>query len=376
MTSMTRRERLTAIFEHRTPDRPAVKLWRAGRDDRLLHPDYAPVRDAARELTDLMVDFGAPFDLYCGRHRDRHVSVHEEPTDSPVWVDVVRTVQTPEGMLRSVFTRSTQNQPGYEKVYLLKDPDDIRKLLSLPYDPFEFDPETYRAADRRVGDAGIVLFGLDHAMYGLQRLVGSENFAMWSFEAEPIMLEAMATFAERIRDHARAILDSGLRPIFGWVGPELAIPPLMSVEHFRRYVFEIDQPLVDLLHHAGSRVWVHCHGRMSPVIELFADMGVDVLNPVEPPPMGDVTLDEAFAMVEDRMALEGNIETHDLMTAGESAIKSKIDACLAAATGDRRLILCPSSGYMEDPAPPPHLIENLLTYIHHGVARAEQSART
>ncbi len=375
MTSMTRRERLTALFEHRNPDRPAVKLWRAGTDDRLLHPDYAPVRDAARELTDLMVDFGAPFDLYCGRHRDRHVAVREEPTDSSLWVDVVRTVRTPRGLLQSVLTRSTQNRPGYQKEYLLKEPDDIPRLLSLPYDPFEFDPQTYHETDRRTGDAGIVLLRLDHAMYGLQRLIGSENFALWSFEAEPLMLEAMQVFAERIRDHARTILATGLRPIFGWIGPELAIPPLMSVDHFRRYVFDLDKPLIDLLHDAGSRVWVHCHGKMSPVIELFADMGVDVLNPVEPPPMGDVTLNEAFSMVEDRMALEGNIETHDLMTEDRPELKTKIDACLAAATGDRRLILCPSSGYMEHPAPPPRLIDNLLTYIRYGVAQAEQMAR-
>jgi hypothetical protein len=52
---------------------------------------------------------------------------------------------------------------------------------------------------------------------------------------------------------------------------------------------------------------------MRPVIRRFVDMGVDVLNPIEPPPMGDICMAEAFARVDDRMGLEGGVETHDLI---------------------------------------------------------------
>ena len=44
---------------------------------------------------------------------------------------------------------------------------------------------------------------------------------------------------------------------FGWVGPELCIPPLASPAHFREYCFEYDKPLIDLIHDAGKLVWVH-----------------------------------------------------------------------------------------------------------------------
>ncbi|MCP4642311.1 MAG: hypothetical protein GY851_17835 [bacterium] len=371
--AMTRRERLMAVFSGDGPDRPPVKLWNVCPGQALLHPAYEPVRDAGVASTDLMVGGGMPFDLYCGRLRDDHFFTREQPTDSDEWVDIVTDVRTPEGDLRSVYRRSTCNKPGYEMEELLKEPGDIKKLMSLPYEPYPSDPAPFREQEAAMGDAGIVVFGLDHAMYGLQRQIGSENFALWSISDPDPMLDAVAEFANRIEAHIHATVDTGLRPVFGWVGPELCIPPLMGPADFDRYVGAFDKPLIDLIHEEGCYVWVHSHGKMGPVLERFADMGVDVLNPIEPPPMGDLTLPEAFERVGGRMGLEGNIETHDIMTSPPDELRSQIREALEAGKG-RRFILCPSSGYMEDPEPTERFIENLMVYVQDGVRMAESMA--
>jgi hypothetical protein len=369
--AMTRRERMLAIFGGRTPDRPAVKVWGISPDGDCVHPAYEPIRQLGVEKTELAVGSGSAFDIYCGACRDEVVETREEPSDFPGWVDRITVYHTPRSDLRDVFRRSTGKRPGYEKEYLLKEPEDIRRLLSLPYRPHPFSARSHHEAERRIGEAGIVLFGLDHPMYALQRLIGSENFALWSIEAEDFMIEAMELFADRVRDHAQAAIAHGVRGIFGWVGPELCIPPLMSPGHFERYVFALDHPLCDLIHDAGGRVWVHCHGKMRPVIRRFADMGVDVLNPIEPPPMGDVTMADAFGLVGDRMGLEGGIETHDFMAGTKEGLRARVHAVLEAGRG-RRLILCPSSGYMEGVEPSPAEIENWRLYIEEGVRYAEQ----
>ena len=54
--------------------------------------------------------------------------------------------------------------------------------------------------------------------------------------------------------------------------------------------------------------------------------------------MGDMTLDQAFAKVGNRMGLEGNIETHDLMMGTPEILRPKIAAALEAGRG-RRFIL-------------------------------------
>jgi hypothetical protein len=371
MVTMTRRERLTAIFEGRVPDRPAVKVWGAGtRQDACVHPAFEPVRDRAVELTDLFRGAGSPFDLYCGVDAAKRIETRTEPTADPAWELHITTYHTPEGDLRQVFRASTRRRPGYVMEHPLKEPGDIRRLLSIPYVPYPFDASGYARVDGELADAGLPLFGLDHAMYGLQRLAGSESFALWSLECEPLLLEAMEVFAQRVRQHTGAAIDAGIRGVFGWVGPELCIPPLMSPAAFERYVFALDAPLIELIHAAGGRIWVHCHGRMGPVLERFADMGIDVLNPLEPPPMGDVTMAEAFARVGARMGLEGNIETHDLMTAAPDVLRARIHATLEAGRG-RRLILCPSSGYMENVEPTPAEIDNWMLFIEEGVRYAE-----
>ena len=361
---------MLAIFRGQTPDRSAVKLWSATPGQTMLHPAYQSVYDAAMRHSDLFVGAGSAFHLYAGMHHQAHIVVTDQPTDSPDWVEQVTTIHTPEGDLTSVFTKSTRQRPGYEKEYLLKEPDDIRKLLSLPYEPYPMDLASYRQWDQRVGDRGLVMLGLDHALYGLQRLIGSENFALWKYDADELMLEAMTVFARRIQAHAKAALEAGVSNVFGWVGPELCIPPLMSPTDFDRYVFDLDKPLIDLIHDDGAYVWVHCHGNMGPVLERFMRMGVDVLNPMEPPPMGDHTLAEAFDLVGDRMGLEGNIETHDLMTASRDRLAELLHAALQAGAG-RRHILCPSSGYMEVPEPSETHIANMLFYVEEGVRIAD-----
>jgi len=249
--------------------------------------------------------------------------------------------------------------------YLLKEPEDIRRLLSVPYRPYDFSAEGFERSEAAVGDRGITMFGLDHAMYGLQRLIGSENFALWSLECRDLLLEAMQVLAERVREQALSALSAGIRTVFAWVGPELCIPPLMSPKDFDDFVFGLDKPLIEILHGAGARVWVHSHGGMDPVLERFVEMGVDVLNPLEPPPMGDVTLADAFERVGDAMGLEGNIETHDIMASSEEHLRQIVREALATGAG-RRFILCPSSGYMEVVDPPDGMIRNLLAYLEEG----------
>jgi len=372
MVEMTRRERLETIFRGGAPDRSAVKVWGANtRQDGCIHPAFEPVRDRAFDLTDLMRGAGSPFNLYCGRQAQELITSRVEPTDDPDWELHITTYSTPEGPLEQVHRASTCRRPGYTMEHLIKEPEDMGKLLSMPYEPYPFTADQYRQVDAEVGDAGVAMFSMDHAMYGLQRLIGSESFALWSVECESLLMAAMETYAARLLAHATAALEAGITGVFCWVGPELCIPPLMSPAAFERYVFDLDAPLIGRIHEAGGHVWVHSHGGMNPVLERFADMGVDVLNPIEPPPMGDVTLEEAFARVEGRMGLEGNIETHDLMVAGRDELEAKIHAALEAGRGQRH-ILCPSSGYQENVDPTPQEIDNWLFYIEEGVRYARE----
>ena len=370
---MTRRERMTRIHQGELPDRPAVKLWGVSLGQEFLHPAYEPVYRRAVELTDLVMPGSCGFNLHWGSAAGRITTHREVPTDSDEWVDVVTEHSTPKGVLRSAFRKSTVGKPGYQREYPVRDPEQLRWVVEFPYEPLSFSTDPYLRSERLVGDAGVTVFSLDHALYGLHRLIGSEQLAFWSFEARDLLLEVVSTFSDRIREQARRALDAGLRPIFGWVGPEACTPPLMSPADFDAFVAPFDSRLIEEIHDRGGYVWVHCHGKMDPVIDRFIEMGVDVLNPLEPPPMGDLTLPEAFERVGDRMGLEGNVQNHDLLTCSRDRVREIVREAVAAGAG-RRHILCTCSGYMEWPDPGERYIENLLTYVEDGVRFAEGRA--
>ena len=57
----------------------------------------------------------------------------------------------------------------------------------------------------------------------------------------------------------------------------------MSPRDFDDIVYTPDKKLCDLIHNHGGYVWVHSHGKVVSFMDAFIDMGVDVLNPPEPP---------------------------------------------------------------------------------------------
>ena len=86
-------------------------------------------------------------EIYAGTHAPKLFEVRDEPTDSPDWVDQITTWHTPKGDLREVFLKSTRKKPGYHKEYMLKEPADLKRLLSLPYTPYPFSADAYWKAD-------------------------------------------------------------------------------------------------------------------------------------------------------------------------------------------------------------------------------------
>jgi Uroporphyrinogen-III decarboxylase len=356
------------IFTGRQYDRPALKLWGAWDykpGEPLLHPDYAPVAEKAAVLTDLFGGAGSAFDIYFGLNTG-HVKIEDRQTADSDWVDRHITYDTPEGELHAVHRWSKSGKPGYEMEYPIKEARDLQSLLSVKYEPYPFDATGYFEADRVMGERGVVMFGLDHAGYALQRMMGSETLAYLSVDERELVRQALETFTDRVAAHTKAAVNNGIRGIFAWVGPELLIPPLLSDRDFNEFVCGYDKRVCDIIKNAGGYVWVHCHGKVARLLDRFIDMGVDVLNPLEPPKNGDIDLDLIAEKYRGKIGLEGNLEIQELLCGDGDSVREKIRGCVTAGAKSGRFILCPSAGYMEYPQPSKQYISNLLTYLDYG----------
>ena len=372
---LTSHERIMRIFQGKEIDRPALKLWGAGIDTYdLLHPAYKPIAELAARSTDLFgggTGFG--FNIYAGQYIDRYAEIYETESDHPDWRNRHTVYHTPKGDLHMVKRISLKKEPGFIIEHMVKEPEDIDKLLSMEYAPFPLNRDRYDRSVAQMGERGVVMIGLGHAAYAVQTLLGSETLAYFSIDERERLSLLIRCYADRLLAHTKAILDLGIKePVFSWVGPEVYLPPLMGVADFEEFVHDMDKPICDAIHNAGGYVWVHSHGMVARFIDCFIDMGVDVLNPLEPPKNGDIDMNAIIAQYGNRIGWEGNIEIQEILLSDRERLRDLIDACVEAGHKSGRFILCPSAGYMEYPQPTEHYIDNLMFYLQYGLEAVER----
>jgi uroporphyrinogen-III decarboxylase len=128
-------------------------------------------------------------------------------------------------------------------------------------------------------------------------------------------------------------------------GPEFASPPYLPPYLFREYVSRYVKPMIDLIHQSGGYARVHCHGNIRDILDDIVQMGADAIDPIEPPPQGDVDLKYVREKYGDRLVLFGNIECADIENLPTPEFEKKISQALneGAAFKGRGFVLMPSA---------------------------------
>jgi uroporphyrinogen-III decarboxylase len=231
------------------------------------------------------------------------------------------------------------------ETFLLKDSADAEKYLSLPMPTTEGSTEAFFEADQKLGERGIVDVSLGGNPGGtVAELFGSENFAMISATERDII----HALCERRRDEilllAKYLLSKGVGPYFSMSGEEYIVPPLHGPKDFADFNVRYDEPIIAVIHEMQGRIHIHCHGSVKKVLPGFIAMGTDVLHPIEPPPMGDITAREAKGLARGRLTLEGNIQIAHMYEHAPEQISAEAEALIADAFDDRSgLIVSPTA---------------------------------
>ena len=282
------------------------------------------------------------------------------PSTHEGYEEKVQELVVPGGRLEAVELVSSVGLPAYQQQYMVREPEHVDVLLSTPYEPPRPTAETFLAKQAAMGDDGVVIVGMVDVIYNVHRLVGSETLALWS-ALYPDRIHAMLEFfCRRQVDIVKHCIHLGMGPYFGWVGPEICVPPLMGPGQFDEFVIPYDKRLTDVIHDSDGVVWVHCHGSVSKVLEGFIEAGVDCLQPLEPPPHGDLDLADAKRRVQGRMCLEGNFECYEFDNLAPEAMRDRVRQAMAdAADGGGYIVATASS-----PTQPmtPQSVETLVTF--------------
>ena len=333
---MTRRERISRCYFSQEVDRPAV-YSRTGFPDG--DPTYDRLRNHLVAYTELKSSWpGAKFES------KQAVEVSVEPY-SEDFRRRIEILHTPKGTLRRSFLASLKGQPGLHETSFINSAADAEKYLSLPIPQIGGDVSSFFVADAEIGEKGIVDVGLGLNAGGfVADLCGSESFALMSVTNRELIHCLCERRMNIILGLVKFLLSAGVGPFFSMLGQEYIVPPLHGPRDFHDFNVRYDKPVVDLVHEAGGRMHIHCHGSVKEVFQGFIDMGADVLHPFEPPPLGNILPHEAKERARDRMCLEGNIQIHRMYEATPDEISDETQRLITDAFDDGKgLIVCPTA---------------------------------
>lgn len=330
------RERLRRAYFHEEMDRPAV-YSRMGFPEN--DPSYDELKACLQEQADLKSGW------YAGQLlKEQALDKRVEPHSADFERHIFRLI-TPHGALEASQLVSLTGQPGMHESYFIKTRQDAETYLSLPLPEVAGDPAAFFEADQASGERGITDVGLGFNPAGfVAELMGSETFAILSVSERDITHALCARRMEIILALIKRLVEHKIGPFFSMAGEEYLVPPLHGPTDFTDFNLRYDKPIIDLIHEAGGRMHIHCHGRIKAVFQGFLDMGADVLHPVEAPPMGDLSAAEAKRLAGDKLCLEGNIQIAAMYEHTPEQIRAETETLIADAFGDRKgLIISPTA---------------------------------
>lgn len=338
---MTPRERMLRAIDRQDVDRLPVCTYNFhpfSGSPHLNEPGYAPMLNAVRET-------GAG--CLC---KVRYRRLGSSPISARAWREgssayKETTWQTPLGALTRI-DRTPEGQPGMCVKAFVADDGDIEKFLSTPVENAVFDVTPAVSLAREIGEQGLAYIHYGDPFYRVADLFDGEDLAI-RIATDRERFGRMVAFAfEQIRVDVVQLLDALSafdEPfLFFCVGPELATPPMVSPDVFRDLVVPYQTQLVDLIRDRGYRVSLHCHGRVREVFPYVLQCGFDVVEPLEPPPQGNIDLETLRIIAEDQIALMGYVQDQDFYLLSEAAIRDRVRGICALMAGQRGYICCPT----------------------------------
>ena len=352
---MTRRDRLMRTLRGEAVDRPPVCFYEInGHDERpdnpdpfniYTHPSWRPLIELARDHSDRIVMRSVSFN-----------GVLPDPVDAASTTETVirdgsRHTTTTVRIGSRVLTARTRRDPDVNTVWttehLLKSVEDLEAYLSLPAPARDTTPHVQPVLDTEaaLGDTGIVMVDTADPLCLAAMLFSMEDYTIIALTEPALFHRLLERCAARLWRHTEQVARALPGRLWRICGPEYAAPPYLPPRLFREYVVRYVTPMIEAIHAHGGYARIHSHGRLRDIIDDIAGTGCDGLDPIEPPPQGDMTLREVRARHGRQLVLFGNLEASDLENLPEKEWAGKVRQALDEGTAGkgRGFVLMPSA---------------------------------
>ena len=212
-----------------------------------------------------------------------------------------------------LFNESTLVQNKFLFADIIKDFDLFKRFITARR--WEFCKEKFDNICNSVGEKGFVIAGEFFSPLKMMHLTMGPVNTVFSLMENPEKAQQLLEFHEesQLRCIEQAV-KSGVRVIMSMDNLDTMFHP---PDYVREYSSSYYIKASEICHSNGARFFIHACGQQSDNLELISSYGVDGLEGVASPPLGDVMLDEAMKMTSGNFIITGGIsaiETRDLKT--------------------------------------------------------------
>ena len=319
---MNSKERVLAAISGHEPDRVPIDVW------------YTPemrskmVEQLQIEEKDLLDDELSPDPLQLDLGNDLLITTVGPAASYYLSEEDYYEDEWGIGWRKVHYDKGSYTEPHHHPLADLEDPEEI----TIP--DFSEDPR-YKEARHFVnnyGDSHAIVGEISCTIFELSWYLRGFSQVLQDFHINRDFLHAYFNkLKEWARTAGRKLVETGVDIIF--MGDDVGSQDqmLISPETFREFLKPIYAELFDTFRAINPDVKIafHTDGNVMPVVEDYIEIGVDILNPIQPECMDPVEIKEEFG---DKLVLHGAVSLQETLPLGtprevEKEVKYLIKKC-------------------------------------------------
>lgn len=174
---------------------------------------------------------------------------------------------------------------------------------------WRFLPERWAEWKTKTGANGIVVAGeVCSPLKMLHILLGAQNATFFLMDHPGRATELLKQHEEAMLDLVRQLVTGGVRVVMCMDNLDAAFHPPHYIEQYSASFYE---RAACLCHEHGALLFIHACGRQRDNLKLVAGLGIDGLEGIAFPPLGDVKLDEALRLAGEHFIVTGGISAKE-----------------------------------------------------------------
>lgn len=315
---MTSRQRLLATLRHQEPDRYA---WAPLIDNYFMQG--LPAQQAKAGIVAFLQSIDADILL-------RHVPFYRVDmpdvtvTETRNETVISRTIQTPLGVLTEVSKRYPEAETDYVLEYPIKSVEDYERVRYwIAQQTLIADGEATQRAIDEIGEDGLVTVDAGAPpLTAFFRLLPQIQL-LYEFYDHPEELDKLAeVLHERALVQCRLAAESPAEVVIAYAAD--ITTRLISPALYERYALPFLQDYARELHAAGKIFVLHTCGDVRALLPLMRISGIDAIDSLSEPPLGNTPFEVAREVLGDEICLIGGVNPVILANGQLEALRAHV----------------------------------------------------